>query len=194
MKKRVYAFFIILVLLSGALLLVINRPAHRKITTRSWQAMGTRISISLCADKNKQDLLFDEITARINHLEKILSSHMADSELSRLNNLPVNQKMRISDELWGALDAGKRWHSITLGTFDITAGPLIKMWKTAGKNRVLPSDQEIKKALEHTGVEKIVLEKGLIVLKKAEIAIDLGGLGKGFTADNIIYLLKDHGE
>lgn len=158
--------------------------------------MGTVINITLCGDdKNKQYLLFDEITGRVNLLEKILSSHMPDSELNRINNLPVNHKITISDELWDAINAGKNWNTRTLGTFDITAGPLIKMWKSAGKNNLLPSDQEIKRALEKIGVEKIILEHAdSIVLKKDEISIDLGGLGKGFTAENIITLLKGHGE
>ncbi len=158
--------------------------------------MGTQISISLCGDdKNKQDVLFDEIEGRVNHLEKILSSHMPDSELNRLNHLPVNQKMIISDELWDAINSGMKWNPVTLGTFDIAAGPIIKMWKSAGKNRLLPSDQEIKRALENIGVEKIILEESdSTILKKAPISIDLGGLGKGFTADNIISLLKGHGE
>jgi FAD:protein FMN transferase len=167
-----------------------------KIETRSWQAMGTYINISLCTDdKNKLDALFDEITVRVNHLETILSSHIPDSELNHLNNLPVNQRMSISDELWNAINAGKIWNTRTLGVFDITAGPLIKIWKVSGKNNLLPSDQEIMKALESIGADKIILEQsGSTVLKKAGISIDLGGLGKGFTADNIIDLIKGHGE
>ncbi|MBN1907752.1 MAG: FAD:protein FMN transferase [Deltaproteobacteria bacterium] len=169
---------------------------QQEIETRTWEAMGTQISISLCGDdKEKQGVLFDEIASRVNHLETILSSHMPDSELNRLNKLPVNLKMKISDELWDAINAGKSWNARTLGVFDITAGPLIKMWKAAGKNRLLPSDQEIKRALEKIGAEKITLEHtDSTVSKNAEISIDLGGLGKGFTADNIIDLLKGRGE
>ncbi|NLD38139.1 MAG: FAD:protein FMN transferase [Desulfatiglans sp.] len=173
-----------------------DKDPRSKIETRTWEAMGTQISISLCSDdKNRQAALFDEISSRIIHLETILSSHMADSELNKLNNLPVNQKMEISNELWEAVDAGKTWNIKTLGTFDITAGPLIKMWKAAGKNRLLPSDMEIKRGLKNMGVDKIVLEgSGTNLLKKAEVSIDLGGLGKGYTADNIITLIKGHGE
>jgi thiamine biosynthesis lipoprotein len=120
---------------------------------------------------------------------------MSDSELNRLNNLPVDQKLITTDELWNAINTGKIWNTKTLGVFDITAGPLIEMWKAAGKNNLLPSDQEIKTALSGIGVDKIILSQpDSSVLKKAEISIDLGGLGKGFTADNITALLKSHSE
>jgi thiamine biosynthesis lipoprotein len=70
-----------------------------------------------------------------------------------------------------------------------------KCVKAAGKNRLLPSDMEIKRGLKNMGVDKIVLEgSGTNLLKKAEVSIDLGGLGKGYTADNIITLIKGHGE
>lgn len=172
-----------------------DKEPQQKSETRTWEAMGTQVSITLCGDdKRQQDALFKEIARCANHLETILSSHMPDSELNRLNNLPVNQKMRISNELWDAINAGKNWHSETLGVFDITAGPIIKMWKTASKNNLLPSDEEIKTALKSIGAEKIILEHAdSTVLKKSQISIDLGGLGKGFTADNIIALLKGHG-
>lgn len=185
-------------LLMFPLLFNCGRDTNRdsKIETRSWELMGTIINISLCGDdKQKQDALFDEIKGRIKQLETILSSHMTDSELNRLNDLPVNQSMKTSDELWDAISAGKRWNQITLGTFDITAGALIRMWKTAGKNRVLPSDEEIKRTLGKIGTEKIILkESDSAIIKNAPISIDLGGLGKGFTADKIIDLLRGHGE
>jgi thiamine biosynthesis lipoprotein len=173
-----------------------DKDLSSKINTRSWEAMGTIINISLCGDdKNKQDALFYEIKGRVKHLERILSSHMSDSELNRLNNLPVDQKLITTDELWNAINTGKIWNTKTLGVFDITAGPLIEMWKAAGKNNLLPSDQEIKTALSGIGVDKIILSQpDSSVLKKAEISIDLGGLGKGFTADNITALLKSHSE
>ncbi len=167
-----------------------------EIETRSWEAMGTIINISLCEkERNKQEALFDEIEDRINLLDTILSSHLPDSELNKLNNLPVNQKRGISKELWDAVSAGKDWNRRTLGSFDITIGPLIQMWKAAEKAQKVPTDVEIGSALKKRGVEKIVLEQpGSTVFKTDEVSIDLGGLGKGFTADNIIELIRKHGE
>jgi thiamine biosynthesis lipoprotein ApbE len=66
--------------------------------------------------------------------------------------------MNTSDELWDAINVGKIWNTKTLGVFDITAAPLIKIWKSAGKNNLLPSVQEIKTALEKIGVENIIIE------------------------------------
>jgi hypothetical protein len=48
-----------------------DKDPRSKIETRTWEAMGTQISISLCSDdKNRQAALFDEISSRIIHLEQ----------------------------------------------------------------------------------------------------------------------------
>lgn len=189
---------LILALLAGAGFLtsrLFAKPNTAKIETRSWPVMGTVVSLSLYeADRDHQEALFGQVAQRVNYLEEILSSHMPTSELSRLNSLPIGATMRVSSELWDAVNAGKIWNGKTHRAFDITAGSLIRLWKSAGEVRKVPTQTELEAVRSEMGVNKFVLhESDRTILKKAGVAIDLGGLGKGFTADEIAYLLQKQG-
>ncbi|MBN1277510.1 MAG: FAD:protein FMN transferase, partial [Deltaproteobacteria bacterium] len=143
----------------------------------------------------KKEELFKRIKKRISLLENILSSHLPDSELEKLNNSPVSRKMTVPTELYDAVNAGIAWNIKTSGAFDITAGPLITLWKNAGKTGHVPTDREIESAMKNTGIDKIVLERSdFSIMKTVNVSIDLGGLGKGFTADDIAGLLKENGQ
>ena len=193
-----WAMLLALAVIAGAALVTGRRASHARpanVETRSWTAMGTIVSLSLYeADPNREGALFGQVEQRVNHLEEILSSHIQASELSRLNRLHSGQKMRVSQKLWDAVNAGKFWNDKTLGAFDITAGPLIRLWKKAGEVRKVPTETELEAARDEMGVDKIKLyANDRTILKKADVTIDLGGLGKGFTADDIASLLQNQG-
>ena len=194
----VWVVLVALAAVGGAALLTGRWTSHARpaiAETRSWTAMGTIVSVSLCeTDRGRQEALFEQVVRRVGRIEEILSAHMPDSELSRLNRLPLGQNMRVSCELWDAVNAGKEWNGKTRGAFDITAGPLIQLWKTAGKVQKAPNETEIAAVLNKMGVDKLVLDKNArTVMKTAGVSIDLGGLGKGFAADDIAHLLKERG-
>jgi thiamine biosynthesis lipoprotein len=102
--------------------------------------------------------------------------------------------MRVSRELWDAVNAGIIWNGKTHGAFDITAAPLIHLWEKAGEMQRVPTARELELARSEMGVSKFVLhENGWTILKTAGVTIDLGGLGKGFTSDDIATLLQRQG-
>jgi len=133
--------------------------------------------------------------ARIAALEKCLSAHTKDSELSRAVRSSVHEPVSISPDLFAALSAGAAWHKRTKGTFDITIGPLLSLWKKCGKENRLPSDKEIEEAKSRMGVPEIVLDPAArtIRLSGRSLQIDLGGLGKGFCADEAAKTLRKRG-
>lgn len=195
----VWAAMLALAAVIGAALMIgrwVSHSSPAKVETRTWTAMGTLVSVSLCEpDRKKQEALFQEAVQRVGRIEEILSAHMPDSELSRLNRLPPEQKMRVPRELWNAVGAGKAWNGKTHGVFDITAGPLIQLWKAAGKDQKVPTAAEIETALDRMGVDRLALdETDSTVMKTGEVSIDLGGLGKGFAADDIARLLEERGQ
>lgn len=114
---------LILVVVAGAALFtsqLSSQPSPANVETRTWPAMGTVVSLSLCeADRDREEALFKLVALRVDHIEEILSPHMPASELSRLNRLPSGEKMRVSHELWHAVNAGKIWNGKTRGAFDL---------------------------------------------------------------------------
>tara|TARA_R110000751_G_scaffold110017_1_gene207416 strand:- start:33 stop:785 length:753 start_codon:yes stop_codon:yes gene_type:complete len=100
----------------------------------------------------------------------------------------------VSEDLFRLMSISGDYAKRTNGAFDITLGPLIELWKKARENRQVPSIAEIKTAQQRTGYGKVEFPTGNTVrLKQEGMQLDVGGIGKGFAADEAISLLKRNG-
>src|SRR5690606_3111523 len=83
----------------------------------------------------------------------------------------------------------------TDGAFDVTAGPLVRLWRKAKRDRALPSPEQIASAKARTGFRHLVLdpEKRTITKQIDGMLFDLGGIAKGYAADAALALLKARG-
>jgi thiamine biosynthesis lipoprotein len=78
------------------------------------------------------------------------------------------------------------------GSFDITVAPLSQLWGfKSGKHRV-PSSEEILSVLKRTGMKKVRINKGTLMLT-AGMELDWGGIAKGYGVDLAAQKLKDMG-
>jgi len=125
-------------------------------------------------------------------LEKIFNAYDRFSALSRLNARPVNARMEVAPELAEVLRLSRRIWRLTDGRFDPTVGPLIALWKKAGVAHTLPTPAEIRAARERTGMDKLRVE-GLLVMRTADVAVDLGGVAKGYIVDRLVDILRRRG-
>jgi thiamine biosynthesis lipoprotein len=80
------------------------------------------------------------------------------------------------------------------GAFDITVGPLVDLWKIGTKDARIPSPEEIKNTLPLVGYEKMEVDEsqGTVMLEKPGMVIDLGGIAKGYAADEVVNIMKKH--
>jgi FAD:protein FMN transferase len=134
--------------------------------------------------------------ARIRQLDEELSDYKPDSELSRLSDsAPTPQPMRVSDDLWRVLVAAKRVSAQTGGAFDCTVGPVVKLWRRARRNHELPSADALAAAQESVGDQYLELDskQHTVRLLRPRMRLDLGGIAKGFAADEALAVLKNHG-
>ena len=91
-------------------------------------------------------------------IDDLLSNYKPGSELSQLNRLAAGSPQRVSPELFDLIAACLRYSRESEGAFDITVGPLMKVWgfyKGTGK---IPTKREIREALDKVGFENIVLD------------------------------------
>jgi len=158
--------------------------------------LGTAVTITVYAEdeisgKAHLDAAFD----RIAEIENLISSWKENSELRLALKQPINSKIPISKDMFQSLHAGIAWHKKSGGAFDITIGPLIQLWKSCGKSGRLPTDAEITEAKNRLGVEHIVLDETHSTLKitKENLGINLGGVGKGYCAQEVGATLNERG-
>ena len=131
--------------------------------------------------------------ARIAALDAVMSDYRDDSELAALCRRAGGGAVRISDDLFRVLQESQRLARVSGGAFDVTAGPLTHLWRRARRLDELPPEDRIRAALAVTGADKLIVRGRTAELQLAGMQIDLGGIGKGFAADEAAVILKRDG-
>jgi len=137
----------------------------------------------------------DQAFDRAEALNRILSDYQADSELMRLcARSGPGEPVKVSRELYTVLAAAQKMSAATDGAFDVTVGPLTREWRLARKSFRLPDAETLAKGREVVGYRKIeLLEGDQVSLKSRGMRLDLGGIAKGYTADEVLAVLKKAG-
>lgn len=178
--KRPFFFFLFLSLtqisLSGQL---------EERYTYTTQAMGTSWHlIFYCADQEKADDIAQRCWSRLDSLNMILSDYEAHSELSRLSASSGSDRwVPVSAPLWEILSFSDELAQRSDGAFDITIGPLSKIWRRAIRRKEFPEDHHLATAKSKVGYEHIAFDQKTqsVRLGKKEMQLDLGGVAKGYA-------------
>jgi len=128
-------------------------------------------------------------------LDEMLSNYRRTSELSQVNRLAASEPVRVTDELLHLLEACSEYSRASEGTFDITVGPLMKVWGFYRGTGHFPHRAEIRGALGHVGYGKVALDPEAQTVRFTEdgVELDPGGIGKGYAVDRMIAILKESG-
>ncbi len=158
--------------------------------------MGTLFTITLFAPDETQARQASEAAfAKIAALERMMTDYDPESELMRLSQKPVGQPVRVSDELFEVLKKSQRLAELTEGAFDVTVGPVVRLWRRARRTETLPSPELLAKARGAVGYRKLRLDAvaQTVTLTVPNMQLDLGGIAKGYAADKALEVLKQHG-
>lgn len=119
------------------------------------------------------------------HYEKIFSNTMEDSEISQINQAK-GKPVTVSDDTIELLKKGIEYGKLTNGKFDITISSVTKLWDfTENEEGNLPDEVMIQEALEHVDYNNIIIEGNTVTLMDSKAQIDLGGIAKGYIADEL---------
>jgi len=119
--------------------------------------MGTMLHLVVYAnDEKRAQHAIDAGLDEIERLIPILNNYDPSSEVSRLSHA-ASGPSSLSSDLAGTLAAAKRWHDLSIGQFDITVGPLTRLWSRARKEKRLPDPSEIVEAQKRIGWKNLRL-------------------------------------
>lgn len=160
--------------------------------------MGTEFTLRIYAEQGSVEdltLLSRRVFDRVAELNQIFSDYLPESEVNDLARAPVGEAIPVSDDLFRIFDLAKQLSGETNEAFDITSGPLIRLWRMSRKNQKLPTPDQIARARARTGSDLLDLDPvERTVTKRAEgMLFDLGGIAKGYAADEALTMLKDAG-
>lgn len=159
--------------------------------------MGTLFQVILYAKDTVQgkqiaQRLFD----RIDTLNAIFSDYSETSEINRLSaSAGTGQKIKVSAEMWRLIAASQKVARKSDGAFDLSIGPLSKLWRRAFRQTQFPALAEIKTAKEKVNyrfIQRYPLTKK-IRLTEPGMRLDAGGIAKGFAVDECFKILRKVG-
>ncbi|MFN8006641.1 MAG: FAD:protein FMN transferase [Terriglobia bacterium] len=132
---------------------------------------------------------------RMTYLEGLLSDYQPESELNQLCENAIASPRKVSTDLFAVLAESQVLAIKSEGAFDITVGPVVQLWRRARRRHELPSDSRLSEALKLVGYQKLTLnpEMGTAQLQAPGMQLDLGGIAKGYAADEGLKTLQSHG-
>lgn len=158
--------------------------------------MGTTFRIVVYAnDMASANQATDAAFARIAQLDLIMSDYRETSELMQLCQKAGGPPVKVSAELFRVLSESQRLAQRSEGAFDITVGPIVRLWRRSRRTRELPDPERLAQALELVGYDKLCLDEKARTarLLKPGMLLDVGGIAKGYAADEALTVLKRHG-
>ena len=163
---------------------------------KSADAMGATYSIALYGyDRVKMEAAADAAFDEVRRLDDLLSNYLPGSEWSEVNRNAAAKPVKVSPELFALLSACVEYSRESEGAFDITVGPLMKVWGFYKGSGHLPHKPEIVAALAKVGYRHILLDPaaGTVRFDRPGVELDPGGIGKGYAVDRMVEVLKRNG-
>ncbi len=172
-----------------AIFLFLTSCADNDVSVISGKTMGTTYMVKAVNSTVSKTT----IDNRLWQINNTFSTWDSASELSKLNNAPVNKWIDISNDLYLVLAQAKKINQQTQGFFDPGIGKLIDLW---GFGAVSSSIKPTRKAVEESKIEasidNLVLDNNK-VKKLKDISINLSAIAKGYGVDEIARLLANNG-
>ncbi len=156
--------------------------------------MYTIVSITVSSDsEEKAKTAIDRAFNELDRLARLFNFYSEDSEVSMINRNAGEKPVKVSPDTLEIINKALYVSENTEGAFDITVGPVVRLWDF--QNKVLPDEKAVKEKLKFVGYKNIIVdkEKSMVFLKTKGVQIDLGGIIKGYAADKAVEVLKKSG-
>jgi FAD:protein FMN transferase len=163
---------------------------------RTQRHMGAPFRIVLYApDEATADKAFKAAFARAAELDAMMSDYKRDSELMRLCQKAGGPPVKVSEDLFKILQRAEEISRLSDGAFDVTIGPVVRLWRRARRTGELPDPEELRRALARVGMKKMRLsaKDRTVQLLVMGMLLDLGGIAKGYAAEALLALLRQQG-
>jgi len=176
------AFLVILLLFITGKYLLGKEPSP---LSAEFQTMGTLAKVTVYSSENDLITACELCQREFENVTALCSVYDAKSELSRLNAMAASAPFACSKEMWTLLMRAKKAYEESSGNFDITVKPLMDLWGVYRKRNTIPSDEEIANVMKSVGFDKLEFDEKArtILFTVPGMALDMGGIGKGYAAD-----------
>lgn len=192
--RRILSSALAAILILSTILTLSGCGSRSEYRDFNFFAMDTYITLRLAAKDENGKKLSDEYLASVAdecadilaEIEGTLSAHSQNSDVYALNS-GVDVMLKADETLVSLLDTADTISSLTGGAYDYTLGAVTELWNP--KEGVVPAEEQILAALEHTGSGKLLVKDNTIRKLDPDTKIDFGGIGKGVAAQALLEYL-----
>ena len=165
-----------------------HRFAHEAMNTE-FEVIIAQEGMAYAEARHAAHAMFQEI----DRLEEELSRFRPTSEIWRLSLLKAGESAVVDFATWDCLSLAKAVFEETNGAFDITVGPLMKMWRNPDGSARTPEPEEIAATRLRVGGHLYDLDpdRQRVTVHADGLMLDLGGVGKGYALDQSVRVLND---
>jgi len=188
------ALIIMSVLICVLLILIFITGNNKKpYIVSEFYSLGTLNQLKVYGKNAKKAI--EQSILKLSEIDDKMSVFKEDSEISKINKQAGNQPRIVSKDTYYVIKKALEYCSLSKGAFDITIGPIVALWGIGKKGARIPGINEIKEKLKSVNYKDIVIDKNTssVLLKNEKQEIDVGGIAKGYAADEVKNILIKNG-
>ncbi len=163
---------------------------------QSAEAMGSTYSIAVYGtDQTVMENAVQDAFEEAQRLDGLLSNYKPESAWSEVNRFAAERPVAVPRDLFELLQACIAYSRASEGSFDITVGPLMRVWGFYKGTGHLPKASEVETARAKIGWQYIELDPAArtVRFRKKGLEMDPGGIGKGYAVDRMADVLRRDG-
>ena len=187
MKKIViFISLILMIFIVGCSTKDVDNPI-----SRTEIIMGTTVGVTLY--ENGSEEVLDKVFKRVQEIENLVSINKEETEIDKLNENAGISPVKLSDTSFEIIEKALYYSKLSTGGYDLTVGPLVKLWNIGLPEAKVPTQEEIDEVIKNIDYKKVVLNKDTkeVFLSQKGMLLDLGSIAKGYAADEIVKILKE---
>jgi thiamine biosynthesis lipoprotein len=164
--------------------------------TRTDLLLGTTVGVTIYGRVN--DGVFDQVFERVAEIEAKMSTSeddYDDTELLRVNASAGIAPVEVSPDTFFVIEQALSIGEMTGGAFDVSVYPVVKLWGIGTEGAQVPAQADIAAATALVDYRKVEAdpENRTIYLPEPGMGIDVGGIAKGYAADEAARILREAG-
>jgi thiamine biosynthesis lipoprotein len=162
----------------------------------SHEAMGTVYAVvAYGQDRDYLAEVVNQVFDEVDRLDSQMSIYKPQSELSGINREAAQREVTVEPRLFWLIQYSLQASRESGGDFDITVGPLMKLWGFFRGQGRLPSQAQIAAVMKRIGYGHVRLDaaRHTIRFDRSGVELDLGGIAKGYAVDQAVEILRSNG-
>ena len=163
---------------------------------KTFFALGTVNTVAVFDQELSEERIIkvlDQIKMQTLRFDHMFSAFREDSEIAEINRAAGKKLVTVSKETIDVIEKAVEISKDSRGTFDITSGSLLRIWRKAKRENRLPCMEELKQTMNLINYKNIVIDHHKVGLSQMGQELDLGGIAKGYAADVAKQMLLNEG-